>query len=172
MSKFKKNDGKKAPGINTSSLPDIVFMLLFFFMVATTTKEIDPMVKVQPAIGIGLTDLTPFKQRSEVDFVYLGEPINGDKSLFKKGVAVQYDGILHKDGIEYIGKWKENKFKEKPDEFTAPKEEVVTCFKADEHVPMGIIFEAREILGDMNFNSIGYYAAEKGNVRGYDIRTK
>lgn len=172
MSKFKKNDGKKAPGINTSSLPDIVFMLLFFFMVATTTKEIDPMVKVQPAIGIGLTDLTPFKQRSEVDFVYLGEPIKGDKSMFKKGIAVQYDGILHKDGIEYIGKWKEDKFKEKPDEFTAPKEEVVTCFKADEHVPMGIIFEAREILGDMNFNSIGYYAAEKGNVRGYDIRTQ
>lgn len=172
MSKFSKKGGKKAPGINTSSLPDIVFMLLFFFMVATTTKEIDPLVKVQPAVGIGMTDLTPFKQRSEVDFVYLGEPIKGDASKFDKGIAIQYDGILHKDGIRYIGQWKQDKLASKPAEFTAPREEVITCFKADEKVPMGIIFEARDILGDLNFNSIGYYAAEKGNVRSYNIRVQ
>jgi hypothetical protein len=35
---------------------------------------------------------------------------------------------------------------------------------------MGIIFKAREILGDNNFNSIGYYAQEKGNKNGYDVR--
>ncbi len=168
MSKFRKKDGKSAPGINTSSLPDIVFMLLFFFMVATTTKEVDPLVKIQPALGVGLTDLTPFKQRSEVDFVYLGEPIKGDAELFDKGVAIQYDGII--ESINYLGEWKENKFSEKPDDFTAPRENVITCFKADEKVPMGIIFEARDILQDLNFNTIGYAAQEKGNVRDYSIR--
>ncbi|MGM0479235.1 MAG: ExbD/TolR family protein [Bacteroidota bacterium] len=170
MSKFRKKESKGAPGINTSSLPDIVFMLLFFFMVATTTKEIDPLVQVNPAQGVGLEDLTPFKQRSEVDFLYLGEPLKGDKTKFDKGIAVQYDGIIHKDGIDHIVTWKKNKFDSKPAEFTAPKEEVVTCFKADEHVPMGIIFQARELLGDNNFNSIGYYAREKGNKRDYDVR--
>ena len=170
MSKFRKKDGNKAPGINTSSLPDIVFMLLFFFMVATTTKEVDPLVKIQPAVGIGLTDLTPFKQRSEVDFVYLGPPNKGDASKFHKGIAVQYDGIIHKDGIQHIGQWKLDKLASKPDEFTAPREEVITCFKTHETVPMGIIFEAREILGDLSFFSIGYAAQEKGNVRGYNIR--
>ena len=74
MSKFKKKGESGPPAINTSSLPDIVFMLLFFFMVATTTKEIDPLVKINNAQGTGLTDLTPFKQRSTVDFVYLGAP--------------------------------------------------------------------------------------------------
>lgn len=172
MSKFRKKDGKSAPAINTSSLPDIVFMLLFFFMVATTTKEIDPLVKIQPANGIGLTDLTPFKQRSEVDFVYLGAPIKGDVTKFEKGIAVQYDGIIHKDGIKYIGKWKLDKLASKPAEFTAPREEIITCFKADETVPMGMIFEAREILGDNNFNKIGYAASEKGNVRDYNIRVQ
>jgi len=170
MSKFKKNDGKKAPSINTSSLPDIVFMLLFFFMVATTTKDIDPMVKVRPATGIGTTDLTPFKQRSEVDFVYLGQPLKGDIEKFEKGIAVQYDGILHKDGIRHIGKWKQDKFASKPAEYTAPREETMTCFKADEQVPMGILFEAREILGDASFFTIGYAASEKANNKGYSIR--
>lgn len=170
MSKFRKNDGRQAPAINTSSLPDIVFMLLFFFMVATTTKEVDPLVKIQPASGIGLTDLTPFKQRNEVDFIYLGEPIKGDADLFDKGVAIQYDGLLPKEGINFLASWKEDKFDEKPDDFTAPKENVITCFKADEKVPMGVIFEARDILQEINFNTIGYAAQEKGNVRSYNIR--
>ncbi|MDX1651201.1 MAG: biopolymer transporter ExbD [Brumimicrobium sp.] len=172
MSKFKKDSSREAPAINTSSLPDIVFMLLFFFMVATTTKEIDPLVKVNPATGVGLNDMTPFKQRSEIDFVYMGEPLKGDESKFKFGIAVQYDGIIHKDGIQHIGKWKNDKFASKPAEFSAPKEEVITCFKADETVPMGLIFEARDILGDNNFNKIGYAAAEKANSKDYNIRTQ
>ncbi|HLV42203.1 MAG TPA: biopolymer transporter ExbD [Brumimicrobium sp.] len=170
MSKFKKNDEKGAPAINTSSLPDIVFMLLFFFMVATTTKEIDPLVRVNAAQGSGVTDLTPFKQRSEVDFVYLGEPMKGDASKFEKGIAVQYDGILHPDGINHIGKWKLDKFKDKPAELTAPKENIITCFKADEKVPMGMIFTARGILQDLDFNSIAYSAQEMGNKTEYSIR--
>jgi biopolymer transport protein ExbD len=68
MSKFRKENSKSVPGVNTSSLPDIVFMLLFFFMVATTTKESDPTVKVERPIGVKATDLTPYKQRSEIDF--------------------------------------------------------------------------------------------------------
>ena len=31
MSRFKKKGGKDTPGISTASLPDIIFMLLFFF---------------------------------------------------------------------------------------------------------------------------------------------
>ena len=61
MSKFKKEGKKSAPGVNTSSLPDIVFMLLFFFMVATTTKEADPSVEVKIPQGVRATDMTPYK---------------------------------------------------------------------------------------------------------------
>ena len=71
MSKFKKDNSKSVPGVNTSSLPDIVFMLLFFFMVATTSKEVDPTVSVDQPTGTKTTDLTPYKQRSEIDFLYL-----------------------------------------------------------------------------------------------------
>ena len=39
MSKFKKGGSKELPAISTASLPDIVFMLLFFFMVATVMRD-------------------------------------------------------------------------------------------------------------------------------------
>ena len=45
MSKFRKDDGKELPPISTASLPDIVFMLLFFFMVSTTMREVTVNVK-------------------------------------------------------------------------------------------------------------------------------
>ena len=41
MSKFKKKKSGALPAISTASLPDIVFMLLFFFMTATTMKDSD-----------------------------------------------------------------------------------------------------------------------------------
>ena len=51
MSKFKKEGSGGAPAMNTASLPDIVFMLLFFFMVATTSKETDPTVEFESPTG-------------------------------------------------------------------------------------------------------------------------
>ena len=40
MSKFKKKKSGELPAISTASLPDIVFMLLFFFMVVTVVEGI------------------------------------------------------------------------------------------------------------------------------------
>ena len=53
MAKFRKEGGKETPAISTASLPDIVFMLLFFFMVSTTMREVLVMVdNGMPNVGI------------------------------------------------------------------------------------------------------------------------
>jgi biopolymer transport protein ExbD len=39
MAKFNKKKSGDLPAISTASLPDIVFMLLFFFMVATVMRD-------------------------------------------------------------------------------------------------------------------------------------
>ena len=44
MSKFKKKKTGALPPISTASLPDIVFMLLFFFMVVTVLRESNLLV--------------------------------------------------------------------------------------------------------------------------------
>ena len=48
MARFKKKKGQGTQAINTSSLPDIMFMLLFFFMVTTVMRETTLIVKVKP----------------------------------------------------------------------------------------------------------------------------
>jgi len=48
MAKFKKDGKKETPGISTASLPDIIFMLLFFFMVSTVMREVTLFVEISP----------------------------------------------------------------------------------------------------------------------------
>ncbi len=170
MSKFKKDSGKSAPGINTSSLPDIVFMLLFFFMVATTTKEADPTVRVVQPEGVRATDMTPYKQRSEIDFVYLGKPMNKARIKdFKSGFALFLDNVAQPDPGELystnvIRQWKLDKFNTKPASMNKPIESVITCVKADKEAPTGMIFDMRNELQEINALQIAYAVKDLGNI--------
>ena len=170
MSKFKKESKKSAPGVNTSSLPDIVFMLLFFFMVATTSKESDPTVVVTPPEGIRTQDMTPYKQRSEIDFLYLGEPRNkARKEQFKMGYALFLDNVAQPDpgdlyNTNAIRQWKLDKFESKPSSMTAGIEGVITCIKADKGAPSGLIFDIRKELQEINALKIAYAVKDNSEI--------
>ncbi len=170
MSKFKKDNKKKMPGVNTSSLPDIVFMLLFFFMVATTSKDVDPTVNVDQPQGTKAMDLTPFKQRSEVDFLYLGKPRNpAREGAFKMGYALSLDNVVQPtpDGLyttNAVGQWKKDKFDQKPSRMTAPLDLVITCVKADKGAPSGLIFDIRKELQEINALTIAYAVKDNSNI--------
>lgn len=173
MSKFKKDGGRTAPGVNTSSLPDIVFMLLFFFMVATTSKESDPTVKVTSPEGVKTSDMTPYKQRSEIDFMYVGKPINPARArkyeemgmeylLFMDNVAQSTPDDLY--SINAIGRWKLDKFESKPDNMRKPITDVITCIKADKGAPSGIIFDIRKELQDIDALKVAYAVRDNSNI--------
>lgn len=71
MSKFKTKKGKGSPAINTSSLPDIIFMLLFFFMVTTVMREVTLRVKVKLPTA---TEVQKLEKKSLVSYIYIGPP--------------------------------------------------------------------------------------------------
>ncbi len=72
MSKFKTKRGKESPAINTSSLPDIIFMLLFFFMVTTTMREVTLKVKMKLPEA---TEVQKLEKKSLVSYIYVGTPV-------------------------------------------------------------------------------------------------
>lgn len=71
MAKFRKEGGHKLKAISTSSLPDIVFMLLFFFMSTTHMKETSAKVKIELPKA---TELTKMEKKSLVKYIYIGTP--------------------------------------------------------------------------------------------------
>ena len=71
MSKFKKKKDGGLPAISTASLPDIVFMLLFFFMVATVMRDNTLMVtNTLPAAD----QIKKLDKKDRVIYVYAGKP--------------------------------------------------------------------------------------------------
>ena len=66
-----KKGKREVPAMSTSSLPDIVFMLLFFFMAATTMREVDPLVKVQMPQANEITEL----DKKNLVNIWMGKPL-------------------------------------------------------------------------------------------------
>lgn len=86
MSKFQKKRGNATPAISTASLPDIIFMLLFFFMVVTVMRESELMVKVSVPQA---TELVKLEQKSLVNFVYIGRPIPKYQKIYGTKPRIQ-----------------------------------------------------------------------------------
>ena len=74
MSKFKKKK-KGLPALSTASLPDIVFMLLFFFMVTTTMRETDLQID-SPRLP-SATEVKKLEHKSLVSTIYVGKAKDG-----------------------------------------------------------------------------------------------
>lgn len=88
MSKFKKKTNTST-NIPTSALPDIIFMLLFFFMVTTVLREQDLMVeqKIPQA-----TQLQKLQKKTLISYLFIGKPKN--TGLYGSEPRVQANDVL------------------------------------------------------------------------------
>ena len=73
MSMFKRKD-HSVPGLNTASLPDLIFTVLFFFMMVTHMNENQMKVKYQVPEG---TKLERLAKKSTISHIYIGKPYKG-----------------------------------------------------------------------------------------------
>ncbi|MDO5510312.1 MAG: biopolymer transporter ExbD [Weeksellaceae bacterium] len=73
--KFKREANKSTPAVSTAALPDIVFMLLFFFMVAASIRPSDyqQFIELEQAKTSSVTDIV---KKDMVAYLYLGVPKN------------------------------------------------------------------------------------------------
>ena len=88
MAKFRKDGGHELPEISTSSLPDIIFMLLFFFMATTSMKEVTYMVNIRVPEA---TELSKLEKKSLVKYVYVGKPLSNLVSQYGSETRLQLD---------------------------------------------------------------------------------
>ena len=100
MAKFRRKKGKGTQRINTASLPDIVFMLLFFFMVSTTMRETEVQVKVTVPEA---TEVKKLEKKSLVSYIYIGRPVSHLQKLYGSEPLIQLnDKLVNEEGIPYI----------------------------------------------------------------------
>lgn len=72
MSKFRSNGKREMPELNTSSLPDLIFTVLFFFMMVTSMRDVTPLVEVKTPTGG--SEIEKLERKSLVSHIYIGPP--------------------------------------------------------------------------------------------------
>lgn len=140
MSKFKKKK-KGMPAVNTASLPDIVFMLLFFFMVTTTMRETD--LRIEAPRLPAATEIKKLEHKSLVSTIYIGKAKDE-----KYGTG--YNRIQLNDKIASPDQVPSFILKERED---VPEEQIpymTTSIKADKESSVGTLTDIRLKLRDVN----------------------
>ena len=146
MSKFKQDGNRETPHINTSSLPDIVFMLLFFFMVTTVLRETTVMVKQAMPEA---TEIQKLERKNLVSYIYIGEPI--DRKTFGTAPRIQLnDQYASKDDVgAYVIKEREAR--------SEPERPLMTfSIKCDRDAKMGIVTDVKQELRRADALKINY----------------
>ena len=107
MARFKKNGKKELPEINNSSMSDIIFMFLFFFMVITTMRESDAAVKFTAPHA---TEYQKLEKKSSIATIYMGAPKRADIPAIDEKVSIQLNDkfastraeIMRRDVSDFI----------------------------------------------------------------------
>ena len=86
MSKFSKRGREDAPGISTASMSDIVFMLLFFFMVTTQLRETENMVQVNMPEA---SEVTKLVRKDLNSYINIGPPIRSLQAQYGNEPRIQ-----------------------------------------------------------------------------------
>ncbi len=167
MSKFKRKRGTQAQKINTASLPDIVFMLLFFFMVATTMRETEVQVRVTVPQA---TEVKKLEKKSLVSYIYIGRPVAHVARMYGTEPLVQLnDKLVSEEGIPYESIQDFVLFeREKLPE--SDKNRMTMSLRVDQDIPMGKVDDVKQALRRAKALIINYSARKEYREQGRQRR--
>lgn len=155
MSKFKKKSGGGTPAISTASLPDIVFMLLFFFMVTTVMREVTLKVRNDKPFA---TEIKKLERKSLVTYIYVGKPTKTYEAQLGSEPVLQLD-----DAIARVNEIRNFVITKREEINEAERPLMTVSIKADENVKMGLITDIKQELRKANSLKINY-STRKGEV--------
>lgn len=149
---MRKKGKKEVPAISTASLPDVIFIILFFFMITTSMKEVELIVKVTPPTA---TEIQKLENKSLVSYIYIGVPTESLQSKFGTTPRIQLNDAYRtpQDILDFIAS-ERDKLNE------ADRSNMTVSIKADKDTRMGIVTDVKQELRRANALKISYSAAK------------
>ncbi|MDR1371338.1 MAG: biopolymer transporter ExbD [Dysgonamonadaceae bacterium] len=127
MSRFKKNSKRKVPSLNTASLPDMIFTLLFFFMIVSNMREAPHRLHFRIPTA---TEMEKLDKESMVTYIFVN-----------KAGEIQLDyKILTLDDLSDA---LDRKVSDTPDE---KRDKIVVSLKIDREAKMGLVNDIKKVV--------------------------
>ena len=147
----KKKGSREMPEMNTSSLPDLIFTILFFFMIVTTMREVTLKVKFVVPAG---TELEKLEKKSAVSFVYVGPPTDQLRAQFGSSTRIQLNDRYAEPSevMDFVLQERQS---------MSDQSAQVISIKADQKTQMGYITDIKEVLRESWALKINYSATHR-----------
>ena len=145
--KFQRRSSSTEPEFTTASLPDIVFMLLIFFMVATVLRETNIQVRTQLPQAEALTKID---QKRLISKVHIGPLKRGEN---QGDTAIQIDDALIEDR-RAIRQIMYKKLQE--------QQRLIVSLKVDRESEMSVVNRVQQELREANALRINYSSNREG----------
>ena len=151
MAGFKKKESREMPEMNTSSLPDLIFTILFFFMIVTTMRQVTLQVKITQPKG---TELEKLEKKSAVSYIYVGPPTDALRAQMGSSTRIQLNDRYAepREVMDFVAQERQG---------MANQAEQVISIKADSKTQMGIITDIKEVLRKSWALRINYSATRR-----------
>ncbi len=154
MSKFKKSEKRSVPQPPSGSLSDIVFMLLFFFMVTTTMRDQEAKVQVKLPEA---SEIAKLERKDLTSFINIGTPTRNLQAQYGTESRIQLN-----DSFKTTAEIRDFIAAERDAMSEADRSFMTVAIKADENTRMGIITDVKQELRKCSALKIMYTARQGG----------
>lgn len=145
---FRKRQ-RHVPELNTSALPDLIFTVLFFFMIVTHMRQTDVKVKVQTPQG---KELQKVQKKYAITYLYIGKDTKGTPQLQLNNKVLPLSHLAQA-------------VKAERDKLPLDEQQYHTVsIKADRNTPLDIIANVKDALREANALQINY-SANENNIK-------
>uniref|UniRef100_UPI00404AD135 ExbD/TolR family protein n=1 Tax=Flavobacterium sp. TaxID=239 RepID=UPI00404AD135 len=152
MSKFKKKKSGGTPGISTASLPDIVFMLLFFFMTATTMKDSDLKIdNILPKAN----QTAKLHKKQYIMYIYAGKPSERYRTTLGASDRIQMG-----DKIAQVSEVRNFIIAERATRNSEDEKYLTASLKIDKNVKMGLVQDIKQELRKVEQLKVNYTTSQ------------
>ena len=143
---IRRKKHRSVPGLNMASMPDLIFTVLFFFMIVTHMRNETVKVNLQVPQG---TEVTKSSNKFSTINIYIGRNHYGDTQIQvnDRMCSLEQVGALVQD-------FKANLSEES-------LENLIVNLRADRNTDMGIVNDIKKELRNVGALTIRYSAAEK-----------
>lgn len=152
MNRFSKREMLDTPEVSTASLPDIVFILLFFFMTVTVMKNVP--LKVENELPTA-TEVKKLEKKDRIIYVHIGRPNSGYSKSWGTEPRIQLNDKYAK--VSEVGPYVIEHISKMPVEL---RRVVTVALKVDKKASMGLISDVKEELRKVNVLKINYTTYE------------
>ena len=144
MSRFRQHIDREVPALNLAALPDLIFTVLFFFMIVTHMRQVETHVRYQLPQG---TEVGQEANKTGLVYILIGE---GSEMIQVNDRMVRVDEVA-----QCVNRIREEMTEEE-------RQRLTVCIRADRNTEMGIINDVKQQLRRAGALNI-YYAAKKQN---------